>query len=178
MKNMLLFGTLTLALVFTPLLSPAAQLFQPPSLATGCWKLTFGFDVKQLVLSDPYTYHVKFRANGDKFIGRLTGPEASTVDLFEAAVFKGTSVFYVSMNQYGQSPGAVSPTANAYHAVYAGIADSATHITGTWIDMRGSMSQEDLQHPTANQAQIAPGRTIVLPIQSGWYTMENTPCSK
>ena len=131
----------------------------------------------QLVLSAAYTYHVKFTTNGDRFIGHISdGPGASTVDHFEAAVVQGKSVYYVPMYLYGQSPANVSDTAKADERVYAGIADSATHITGTWIDMRGSFGQND--HGDGGQAQITADRTIIRPINSGWFTMENTPCSK
>src|SRR5215831_14061520 len=88
MKKMLLSGISALALLFAPQSSPAQQLFQRPSLTTGCWTMTLASNSNnQLVLSAAYTYHVKFTTNGDRFIGHISdGPGASTVDHFEAAV--------------------------------------------------------------------------------------------
>jgi hypothetical protein len=86
------------------------------------------------------------------------------------------------MNMRGETTGNFTPRADAYASANAGIADSADHITGTWVDMRGSMDPNtDLKQTNApDQVKITAdqSRKIIFPIHSGWYTMLKKDCPK
>jgi hypothetical protein len=71
------------------------------------------------------------------------------------------------MSLRGDSPANYAAPGPAYLALYAGIADSDTHITGTYVDMRGVMDGE----AQGNEVQVDPGRKIIFPIQSGWFRL-------
>ncbi len=116
-----------------------------------------------------------------------TGVSNANSDQWLAHVVTGgtldTPVYYVPMSTAGLSDRNFSTMANAYIAVHAGIADSNTRITGTWVDSRGAMSLTDLQCtdqgppcPNAASPYDVSLHTIIFPVQTGRYTLDKVSC--
>src|SRR6266849_932429 len=152
MKMILSFAALlTLALALTDPASAGAA--APPSQMPpldGCWTLTQSVDVK-LPNAIVWTSEIDFTAQDTKSVGSYRGFPG----IWEAEILQGTFVSYVPMSLRGDS----------YLALFAGIADSDTHITGTYVDMRGLIDGVAQGY----EVQVDPGRKIIFPIQSGWF---------
>jgi hypothetical protein len=202
--------SLLLAIAVNPSVASAASpnaTPQPPPDLAGCWTLT----VDRTFVTDqkPNTFQqllplstanpippdkIRFTKDsvGNGYSAIVLDPNREFAHHWHAQVFKGatdpatgSTIYYVPMSSFGETQRNYSVTADATLGTYSGIADTDKRITGTWVDMRGRMSVQDLictdqtshtdpsctQDPKGTFAAAASNHSIIMGTQTGRYTL-------
>ena len=200
---------LLLAMAVNPSVASAAspKVPTPPPDLAGCWTLTVdrtfvtdqsGKPFQQLLplsTANPIPPDkIRFTKDrvGNGYSAIILDPTIDFAHHWHAQVFPsvtdpatGSTIYFVPMSSFGETQRNYSTTADATLGTYSGIADSDTRITGTWVDMRGRMSVQDLictdqtshtdpkctQDPNGVFAAEALNHSIIVPIQTGRYTL-------
>lgn len=128
--------------------------------------------------------------SGDVYIGNYVSgigisDEKKASDHWVAHVVTGgtqqTPVYYVPMILTGPTERNFSTMGDAYIAAHAGVADSNTRITGTWVDSRGAMNLRDLQCadqstcPNTADAHKVSLHTNIFTVGTGRFTLDRMP---